>query len=56
MVSLSKYLGNRELNDIKKVCLLQELSEALICNFSSSFSKGGCDNVFWTYFTVEIFI
>ena len=54
MVSLSNYLGNCEFNDIKKIC--KKLSEALICKYSLSFSKGGCDSVFWTIFTMEIFI
>lgn len=56
IVSLSNYLGNCELDNIKKVYLLQELSKALICKCSLRFSKGACHSAFQTYFTMEILI
>lgn len=56
MGSLSNSFESRELKNTKKLYLLQELSEALTCKYFLSFSKGGCDGLFWTYLTVEFFI
>lgn len=56
VISLSNYLGNTEPNNIKKADLSQEYSEALTHKCSFSFFQGGCDSVFQTYFTMEIFI
>lgn len=50
MLPMSNYLGNHEFTDIK------ELLVALTCKCPLSHSKGGCDSVIWTNFTMDIFI